>query len=949
MAKQAGWHGRGGGTAAGMGLAAVAGWLGSWPEYISAAPAGLSTGAVGAVVGFAAGAWWDRRIARLENERLADERWAGVFSDGPTVALPVQGADRDFAADRDCGADLLLPQHAVVGFERAHLKHVTSIRNWCTGATGGRVRLLAGGPGAGKTRVALRVAQQLRGHAGPLWDCGWLRRGPETGKTAIRVAASWHRPVLIIVDDADLYDDLPALLSAAHRAGEDQAHQVRILLVAREFGAWWDHVRQDVRVGVDTDADHSWIGPLGADLPDQRVAVRRAIGAFATRVGTPVNARDAALHGVQPGTPAIRLHAMALEAVLQAGEGYYPSVDVDDAVARLLAREVDRWVREARRHNLTHYPQVTETVLRDILALATLVGGRDEAGAVRLLEHVPNLRGLTPELAGKLLTWMHLYGVVVGYHARPHLPAVLAETLAVAAIGDDTDVARAVVRMADTPEQISYALAVLARATAHHARAANAVSTLLRVDPLRLLPIAIVQAHRGVADLDAAVADAVAGTALPWAAANGLYEQAATSTPRLGRTSVALATTLVGLAPTEALRADALDKQCAALVLTNRWHEAVEPARKAAGLRRRLARDDSDEQAALLAGPLTVLAGALYNTGRPDEAVEPARQAVTLRERLAVGDPDRHLPLLPGALTILAGALRDAEDPSTAVVFARKAVALRRRLARTDADRHLPLLPGDLITLASVLHQVRADVEAGADERSDRGGRRKEAVALAEEAVTRRQRLVADGHSEHADLLPGALTLLASALFSDGRVDEAIEVARRAVAQCRRLALAEPDRHRRRLPAALAVLACALEQAAYRSEAKVHAAEAVALRDSLDPAERTQQWSVFPAPLAHLSAALSDQDEDRGEVDFSVPMTATLLAVTEDNEVITSYHDTEPGTRSDSLFGSFAEIEDRRPGPHSRATDPVRGLAVMIYDAARPDDVGAFVLETVPG
>ena len=160
------WRGRSKGTAAGAALAGVAATLASWPEYIDAAPAGLSVGAVGGIVGFAAGSWWDRRTARLQAEQEQQQRWQDVFSDGPTPVLPVQ------TAEQQPGAQLLLAQSAEVDFERGHLQYVTLMRKWCADREPGLVWLHAGGPGAGKTRVAMRVVQNLRNHTTDAWACG---------------------------------------------------------------------------------------------------------------------------------------------------------------------------------------------------------------------------------------------------------------------------------------------------------------------------------------------------------------------------------------------------------------------------------------------------------------------------------------------------------------------------------------------------------------------------------------------------------------------------------------------------------------------------------------------------------------------------------------------------------------------------------------------------------
>ena len=131
------------------------------------------------------------------------------------------------------------------------------------------------------------------------------------------MARAWPRPVLILVDDADLRHDLPVLLDALHQVPGEHAQTVRAVLIAREFGAWWDHVQQPLRHSVDTAAQHTWVGPVAADIHGQRAATRRAITAFATRLDVAVDTDTAEVRGIQAGTPVLLLHAAALETVAE--------------------------------------------------------------------------------------------------------------------------------------------------------------------------------------------------------------------------------------------------------------------------------------------------------------------------------------------------------------------------------------------------------------------------------------------------------------------------------------------------------------------------------------------------------------------------------------------------------------------------------------------------------
>ncbi|MGI5146852.1 tetratricopeptide repeat protein [Plantactinospora sp. CA-294935] len=849
--RQRRWSGRVVGALAGV---VIAGGAAAMPEYVDSPWVGVPVAAGGALLGFASGLGWDRRQERLARA----ERWAEVFTAGPA---PGPGG----AGSGESVLSWLAPWEAVVPFATRRYRDVGAIRRWCVEHQRGRVWLLEGGAGSGKTRLAMQVSQALRTQQTGPWAVGWVRAGHR--REAIEVAAGWDQPVLVVVDDADVRDDdtdgrddLAALLVAAHRPGGRQT--VRVLLVAREFSDWWTDVQQPLPAAVEI-AGRTRLGTIGADVPSQRVAAKHALAAFADHLGTdPVGIE---LVGIAAGTPLILLQAAALEAVLCAGEGEVGPVEVSDAVNRLMVREQQRWLDHASEQGLDAYPEVRVDTLRDLLAFTMLTGARTRADAHQLLPLLPGLRHSTPELVDRLCTWLHLYPRVIGFWARPQLPATLAEHLIADALTDNIDLAAAVCLAADTPEHATAVVTVLARAATHTTTAHTATITLLRADPARLLPIAIRVALAGHGPIDAATATCIDHTDPDWQTAQTLEQLLPDYRNVLNRTQIAIAHGRAAHAPTPTDKAGALTTLADALLLASRFGEAVTAATEAVTVWRELAAADPTAHQPYLAHALTGLARTLDRAGRVGEAVTAATESVTIRRELAAADPTAHQPYLAHALASLARTLDRAGRVGEAVTAATESVTIRRELAAADPTAHQPDLAHALASLARTL---------------DRAGRVGEAVTAATESVTIRRELAAADPTAHQPYLAVALTTLANALNTADRVKEAVTAATEAVTVWRELAAADPTAHQPYLAHALASLARTLDRAGRVRVAVTAATESVTVWRELAAADPTAHQPY----LAHALTSLARTLDRAGRVGEAV--TAATESVTIRRELI---------------------------------------------------------------
>src|SRR5438034_1210297 len=111
------------------------------------------------------------------------------------------------------------------------------VTGWCQGPTDRPLLLVTGSGGTGKTRLGREACVQML-LAG--WDAGLADDRHRDGAATTRL--QW--PTLLVIDDADLRTGLISALVDCLRF-DDVGPEIRLLLLARATGAWWDRlVRQ---------------------------------------------------------------------------------------------------------------------------------------------------------------------------------------------------------------------------------------------------------------------------------------------------------------------------------------------------------------------------------------------------------------------------------------------------------------------------------------------------------------------------------------------------------------------------------------------------------------------------------------------------------------------------------------------------------------------------------
>jgi Trypsin-like peptidase domain/Tetratricopeptide repeat len=737
--------------------------------------------------------------------------------------------------------------------------------------------LVTGEGGQGKTRLARHFAAQAR-RAG--WAAGFLS-ARATALTLVhcrdqlqaavdlgRQLQKASRPVLLIADYAETRPDEIIVLADA-LAGSPTAQPIRMLLLSRTAGAWWDNLTD--ALGPDT-AHRISLESLTESGQRRRDAYSAAVNSLAQRLANlpepptehePDQPWDALARRLAARPPrldapglgnALTLHVTALTSLLAAAAGRAPTRTL--AVGDLIDHERGYLRRAAAKRSLFSPGVLSDladdderaaeawTALERALAGVILIGPCDDSQA-RVVGMLAS-----ESRAGDVVNWLTaLYPPSSeGLSLGTVQPDRLAELLLGPILTRQADLLCKIGALAKTAGDAYAALFTLTRTAA----------------------------HPGFGRIDDQVADLIATQAGPFAVAAPVL---AATLPRVGalrdgllrlgrdnpqafqRTVSTVLAQLPELSVSGALFSAALTNvitgilrplardntstylpQLAAQLvnLCNRLSQAgqrqaaLATAREAAEIYRRLVAESPDAYLPDLAIALTNLGAALTDVGQRQEAFALGQQITGIYRQLAAASPDQHLAGLAMALTNLSLDFGQAGQYQTALATAREATDIYRQLAKADPGHYLPGLAMALNSNAVHL-AVTEQLDA--------------ALPVAAEATDIYRQLAAANPDAYLPDLALALTNQGKRLGEARQLDAALPVAAEATDIYRQLAAANPDAY-------LPDLALALINQGFRlDEARETQAAFTVVREALDIYR--QAAAVNPeAHLLRLSMAL---------------------------------------------------------------------------------------------
>ncbi|MDX3611307.1 toll/interleukin-1 receptor domain-containing protein [Streptomyces europaeiscabiei] len=688
----------------------------------------------------------------------------------------------------------LRPEYQVVPFrEPPGAQYLDKLMAWCEQVVAPPALMLTAPGGHGKSRLARELCERLRGRG---WSAGLVtaRSSPE----ALARIQELRHPTLLVFDAAEArQEQLAAALTVTARRLPD-GPPVRLLLLARSHGDWFDKIP----LADDWAADlHHRIEVWHLSAPTGDPAWReqefnRAVRAFAAGLGLrPPRHRSppAALDGQESY---LELHGAALESVLEPvtappREGPTPAGPppadtptsaphrsprtATDAFGRMLDLEIAYWRQVAKAFEL---PADDSVSFEQTAAAATLFGAADHREAVATLAALPAFRSVPDATVEKYITWAQ--AMYPGPAAlNPLRPRQVGETQAARAVLRSPGLLDCLPGLSDA--QMLRAWTVLGRVLIRDDRLRGRCAAVLAQQPERLvlpaLDAALVVEEPGplLAEIVTALHDVEPATLIAVLASLPqrslvLAETSAVLT-RMARTA------LHRLPDPDPLEAARLSRQFAQRC--SQWGECLEEARAAAeeavaGFAR-LAADDAELKQEL-AEAHAVHALILMDTGNPVEAVAAGDEAVRLYRSLATAPGRDRIAGLVTALNNQAVRSARCGDSASALAQAQEAVTLARGLVRENRAAHLSLLADCLDTLSVRTHETDA------------------AVRVCREALGLREVLTARRPDAYEPALAGTSHNLSVLLARQGHTEEARQLALRATELYDRAAARHPGR-----------------------------------------------------------------------------------------------------------------------------------------------------------
>ena len=847
---------------------------------------------------------WGNRNVQITN--VSDSSISIALYDQPPMLVPLApaGITLDASVSASSPAMLVRARFGVVPF-MDHTGLLDRLVSWCHSPGAFAMRFVAGPAGVGKTRLAVRVCEQVS-------ELNWLTgllttsAGDDRGPIDTLVTAPTSR--LIVVDYAETRPEQLAELVPLLVFHSRRETPVRVLLTARgrsvdgnwtcEF--WGRSDAFDVMLAqapVDVLSER----PLGID--SRRVLCMSANRAFVhhlNRSGSaliPIKAPPAELAEEVFSNPLMVVIAAYLAIELN---DHLPS-NGPDLIEALLLHEDHYWERMAKSEAVS----VDLTQRRRLVALSALAGADSEVEGAGLLSLITEFadpaaterRHQMARLVHRIYRGERYWNLIE--------PDLVAEHLVAETFGDDPKLLTGVLH-GRSSQSLVQPVRLLARAAADHPTLAHTLKTVMDIELPDLCRSAIAQTSAethldrllGASMLPAAIASLVQIVPPDPGTLQEVLDSFPTEVGLVLRPLVVILqenltsyrrwlaesdpdTHLYGLA-------SALHNLAIHLIEVGRREEGLTAVRQAVELLRRLAEDDPIVYLFYLAESLGAQTLSLGKVGRPDEALASSQEAVDILRRLAEAHPVVHDASLAIALNNWSHYLGEVGRPDEGLTAVREAVEILRRLAENDPATHAATLAASLNNLSIRLEEV---------------GLTHEALTTIQEAVTLRRIQAESNPGAYLPDLAMCLNNMSIQLLGLQRRREALISIREAVNVYRILAKANAAAYLPDLATPLHNMSNLLAEMGRPNESLTSIQEAVEIRRSLAESNPQAHLADLAASLHNMSIRLREAGRHHEDT--------TMTSIQEAVEIRRSLAESNPQAHLADLAASMNTLSVR--------------------------------------
>jgi tetratricopeptide (TPR) repeat protein len=712
------------------------------------------------------------------------------------------------------------------------------------------VRLITGASGRGKTRLMVELAGRLRdegpvlpGRTKPEWVSGFIDisalEHAASGGTGdpYGVPFAANRDLCIIIDYAENRPDEVTKLLKAAVAAIDDGHErvIRIILIARQPSEIFQTILQDSELADRASVDFR-------DFPLEPIADPNAFFQLACKALEVPEVGRVYPSGLNSERPDCGI--LSLAALLAATDKAAVIGGETEILDKVLNHEKRYWQGAAQRNSVPGV--LLEQKAHEIVAANLTFYGLQ--GAIPDIAAGVDMIGKIPLLADQPRIVLHALVRTVA-DLYPH-PDGRIEGVGLDLLGDRFVVARSnfLAELNPNDDQVHSALTRatwVARRNPEQGRAL--LNKLLAYNSERRLALVLHMAP--------AIGDPLGQLASEWLEQHPLRSDEAQHLEQtLPAHSLTLRELALAITRNALLDRDTLSEDRQAQVLNNLANRlsdlgqrkaALDAAKEAVDLRRKLAQARTDAFTPDLAGSLNNLAVRLSDLGQHEAALEAAKEAVDIYRQLAQARPDAFTPNLAGTLNTLANRLSDLGQHEAALDAAKEAIELQRKLAQAKArpDAFTPDLARSLHTLANRLFGL---------------GQHEAALDAAQEAIELQRKLAQARPDAFTPNLAGSLNSLVSFLSNLGLHEAALDAAKETMDLYRKLAQARPNAFTPDLAGCLNNLANTLFNLGQPKAALEAAKEAVDIYRQLAKARPDAFTPNLAGTLNTLANGLSD-------------------------------------------------------------------------------------------